>query len=86
MSKVYVIQGCDSYDDTRILGVCSSEEKAILAKRAFERRNEFMGGVFYMSFEIDQAIEEIVEDLQYEVKNYTEAKELLEEFNKTNES
>ena len=86
MSKVYIVKGCDSYDNERILGVCSSEEKAILAKRAFERRGEFMGGVFYMSFEVDQVTDEIVEDLQYEVKNYTEAKELLEEFNKTIES
>lgn len=85
MSKVYIIQGRDTYDSARIIGVCSSEKKANLVKRAFERRGEYMGGVFYLSFEVDQAIEEIVEDLQYEVMNYMEAKELLEEFNKTNE-
>lgn len=86
MSKVYIIQGFDSYDSIKILGVCSSEKKADLVMRAFERNGEFMGGVLYQGFEVDQVNEEIVEGLQYEVKKYTEAKELLEEFNKMNES
>lgn len=86
MSKVYIIQGFDSCDSIRILGVCSSEKKADLVMRSFERKGVFMGGVLYQGFEVDQVIEEIVKDLQNEVKNYTEAKELLEEFNNLKES
>lgn len=77
MMRVWIIFEGDGYEN-RIVGVCSSKEKADLVMSSMVTLSESISGdLFVEEYEVDKIFLEAINKLEHELDFYKKANELL---------
>lgn len=83
--KVWCVMESDTYDASRTVGVCSSEERAELAAECL-KRYRYDGTYCVGSFEVDEILQECREYVNDELSILRECESFLERMAKLEES
>ena len=79
MGKVYVVYRTDSFDITRIMGICETKTKAEVVVKLLERYGYEKCNV--ESFKIDGVLEDLKDLFNQDMTRLREAENLLKELN-----
>lgn len=78
MSKVYLIRESDDGYDNRIIGACSTEEKAKAVLAVYEKMNGTMDSYSIVEEEVDSILDNCVSQLEEIIEEYLGYESLLD--------